>query len=165
MNDSKPTSALNLVSVRRAVLVSVCIGLVGGFYFAMQPSSVSYRLAERLQQLDAPVSFAEITPFDWDHVYVFPPYTSHAVIQSSLGFEWNPLWHTTIEHSDGVCLVVFVKNKSVAHWFEHLRNQGDLLELTRPEGFSRQDANFEWHRKRQKEFSRLTPVDRRQHAD
>lgn len=40
-------------------------------------------------------------------------------------------------------LVVFVQSGQVVDWFEYPRNQGELIELTSPQGYSREEARFE----------------------
>lgn len=34
------------------------------------------------------VRFRELTPFAWDRVFVFAPYTSHHEVERHLGFRW-----------------------------------------------------------------------------
>lgn len=55
----------------------------------------------------------DITPFEWDRMYVFQPYTTSAEINRRLGFEWSGAKSSGIEMFDSIKLLVFVKDKEV----------------------------------------------------
>ena len=80
-------------------------------------------------------------PSDWDRVCFVGPYQDDAFVEKTLGFSWPAERKTSIEDSDGITLLVFVKNRSVLAHVEHPRDHGDFNEL---EGqcFSPEDARF-----------------------
>jgi hypothetical protein len=104
-------------------------------------SQALWRQAERGP--GAVVDLDEIGPSGWDRVFVFPPYTSHGMIRQSLGCRWPDVESTSIDMSDGVNLLVFVRDGEVVGWFEHLRCRGDFAEeAVRTAGYARGEASF-----------------------
>src|SRR5262245_19606767 len=68
------------------------------------------------------VDLSQLTPFDWDRVYLFGPYTPSEKIHECVGFTWSQLGSFVPGYSEGWCLAVFVKDgRGVVHWFEHPR--------------------------------------------
>jgi hypothetical protein len=59
------------------------------------------------------VNIASITPFPWDKVFFFHPYTAPAAIDDALGFVWKNPAKDEIEFSDGFELIVFVRHSRV----------------------------------------------------
>lgn len=58
--------------------------------------------------------FSFINMFDWDKVYIIPPYTSRQTISDNIGIQFN--LPTTIQSSDTVNLLIFInKNKVVKY--------------------------------------------------
>jgi hypothetical protein len=88
------------------------------------------------------VDFTEVAPFAWDRVFVVRPYTPTSDIHARLGFWWHGATWSAIDAYDSFNLVVFVRNGAVVCWFDHPRNEGDLLELENPKGYSREEAKF-----------------------
>lgn len=132
--------------MRRVAILSLCGAIAAAFcgWLIVRSNAVSRALSEQVRRgPGTTVDFAEVAPFAWDRLYVFGPYTPHQRIHDSLGFRWPGIRATTIEYSEGVNLVVFVRSGEVVYWFEHPRNQGELLELARPQGYSREEARFQ----------------------
>jgi hypothetical protein len=101
-------------------------------------------LADEVQRgPGATVDFTRVAPFAWDRLYVFGPYTPPEQIHASLGFHWGGVEGTSIQESDGVNLVVFVKDGQVVHWFEHPRHRGELEAVADPRGYAREEAQFQ----------------------
>ncbi len=137
---------MGVLGVRRIVTLIICVGIVAaiGTWFVVRQNTLSLTLFEQVQRgPGTTVDFNEIAPFAWDRVYIFGPYTPHQRIHDSLGFHWPDVSATTIEYSDVVCLVVFVQSGQVVDWFEHTLNRGDLMQLTNPQGYSREEARFQ----------------------
>jgi hypothetical protein len=133
--------------VRWLPVFCVCAVICGGTWLVIsvfvRDRSVSRALADQVQRgPGAIVDFTEITPFAWDRVYVFEPYTGPKDIEASLGFRWEGVKDTTIEWSESVNLVVFVFDGRVVHWFEQPRNRGELLGLANSGGYTRNEARF-----------------------
>jgi len=55
----------------------------------------------------------DLTPFEWDRMYVIQPYTLPEAINRKLGFEWAGAKSSDIEMFDTIRLLVFVKGKEV----------------------------------------------------
>src|SRR5437660_8131334 len=59
------------------------------------------------------VHLASLTGFSWDRVHIFAPYTSQDTIDAQLGFAWPEAAATGISDSEGIALLVFVKDGKV----------------------------------------------------
>lgn len=88
------------------------------------------------------IDFAEIAPDPWERVHIFGPYASARQIDSGLGFHWKDAQRSSIETNDAITLVVFVRNGQVIAWFEHPRNEGDLVPVVDSNGYPRAQARF-----------------------
>jgi hypothetical protein len=133
--------------MQRGIIAGLCVAIGACCWFALRSSPVSVSLWEQVQRGPGTiVDFAAITPFAWDRVFIYGPYTPHQAIHDSLGFYWDGISRTTIPQSEGVDLVVFVNRDKVVHWFEHPCDRGDLgaltLDLTDPKGYTREEAKF-----------------------
>jgi hypothetical protein len=87
------------------------------------------------------VDFAELGP-GWDRLYIFGPYTRLETIHEAVGRPLPHTWATNIESSEGVNLVVFVRDKEIVGWFEQGRGRGDLCDIANRAGYSRDEARF-----------------------
>lgn len=87
------------------------------------------------------LDLAALTPFAWDRMYVFGPYTDHSRVERTLGFKWPEYAQTTIASSDSVCLLLFVAEGRIVHWCEQPRSV-DFVKLAGPHGYSPSDARF-----------------------
>ena len=87
------------------------------------------------------MSVADLTPFSWDRMFVFTPYTSQEEIERRLGFRWPDIHRTRIWMDDAVVLVVFVRGDSVVAWHDEPRSL-DLNGITRPEPYPPDSARF-----------------------
>ena len=88
------------------------------------------------------VDFTQFGPPDWERVYIFGPYTTPKQVAQSMGFEWPQVSQTSIHNGKGAYLVVFVEDGEVTGWFEHPRGQGDLGDIAKRYGYSREEARF-----------------------
>jgi hypothetical protein len=134
--------------MRSIITVFVCVGVLllaaGVYVWSVLPSaSVSRALAAEVHRGPGTVvDFAQVAKFPWDRVFIFQPYTSQADIDACLGFHWDGARWSNIEWSDGINLVVFVRNKSVVCWFDHSRGDGDWVIPANPKGYTPQEAKF-----------------------
>jgi hypothetical protein len=53
---------------------------------------------------------SEWTPFEWDTLYSFKPYTTKEKIYETVGYKWNDISETV---SEGMNQIVFIKNGKV----------------------------------------------------
>lgn len=66
------------------------------------------------------VNLKDLTPFGWDTVYSFDPYTSKEQIYETVGYKWDDISETL---SEGMNQVVFMKDgKVVCHVFGYPEN-------------------------------------------
>ncbi|ALC89118.1 hypothetical protein AM500_04420 [Bacillus sp. FJAT-18017] len=56
------------------------------------------------------VNLSDVTPFDWDVVYSFYPYTSKDTIYETVGYKWDGISETV---SEGMNQIVFLKDGKV----------------------------------------------------
>jgi hypothetical protein len=100
-----------------AVLIGQRLRLEEGLERAVHMYQIGYASHIRLD---------EFTDFAWELFYVFPPYTSEGEIERALGFNWLSVRFTTIEVSDSVNLLVFVREGRVVRWLEFPRGAGEF---------------------------------------
>ena len=148
-----------LVVRRRVILISavavfVCVVIAGAWAASwvlgvrVWRDSVSRRIAERVASDDGrPIDLTELADFDWDRVYCFDCYSGQGEIEKRLGFKWPGLGGSEIEMSEGVTLIVFVKDGRVVRSFDQPRNAGDFGGIDNPGGLSRSEARFVVSRK------------------
>lgn len=129
------------------ILLGLVIPLLGaGALLWVRGRSVSAAIAARAAA-GGELDLAEVADFEWDKVYLFGPYTPRQYVGEALGFEWPSLGGSDIESSDGVTLVVFVKDGRVVKSFDHPRHRGDFLPVTpgigaANSGFTKAQAKF-----------------------
>ena len=71
----------------------------------------NYHLKQNMQTISASeVTLNAVVPFEWDTVYTFPPYTSKAKIEKTIGFESNEIKETV---NEGMVNLLFVKGNTV----------------------------------------------------
>lgn len=58
--------------------------------------------------------FKEITPFDWDYMYSFTPYTPKEDIENTIGFKWSKIVESV---NEGTNQVIFTKRNKVVCYF------------------------------------------------
>lgn len=75
------------------------------------------------------IQIAKLTPFHWDSLYIFKPYTSMDSVHSVLGYKWEGFNNTTIDRTDGINLLLFTENDSVINYIRWPRNKGDFLRV------------------------------------
>jgi hypothetical protein len=103
--------------------------------------SVQSRLEAAVASGATSFDFASDGALAWDRMYVFDCYSSRASVEKNLGFSWPDFRKTTVESSDSVLLVVFVKNGNVVDWYEQPRKI-ELGYLANGKGYARSEALF-----------------------
>jgi hypothetical protein len=93
----------------------------------------------------AVIDFSSIkTPFLWDRLYVFEPYTNLSEIENVLGKSFNK--ETCFRESwvsDGVALLVFTNNGQVMQCLDYGRNKNDFAYIAKYEtGLLIEQARF-----------------------
>jgi hypothetical protein len=87
------------------------------------------------------VDFAKLTPFQWERMCVFGPYSNRESTENRLGFAWKDYPSGQLD-SDALTLVVFVCEQRVVRWFIHPMAKGDL-EVLRGKDYLPNQAKFE----------------------
>ncbi|WP_413306381.1 hypothetical protein AA0X95_05645 [Bacillus sp. 1P10SD] len=73
------------------------------------------------------VHLREVTPFDWDVVYSFPPYTMKESIYKTVGYKWDQISETV---NEGMDQIVFMKDgKVVCYIYGYPENKGYGLSI------------------------------------
>ena len=74
------------------------------------------------------VNLREVTPFDWDVAYSFPPYTMKESIYKTVGYKWDRISETV---NEGMDQIVFMKEgKVVCYLYGYPKNNGYGLSFT-----------------------------------
>lgn|SRR5690554_6694697 len=75
-----------------------------------------------IEQSVETVNLLDITPFEWDTVYSFDPYTSKEKVYETVGYKWDNISETV---SEGMNQIVFMKDeKVVCYIFGYPQNNG-----------------------------------------
>lgn len=88
------------------------------------------------------ISMSDVTPFEWDELFIFPPYSSEEMVNEALGFAWQEYDKSGIEYNDGHALLVFIRDDKTAAWCMNPRNNGDFAHLFNSNGYSKSKAVF-----------------------
>lgn len=68
------------------------------------------------------IHLSDITPFEWDVIYSFDPYTSKDMIYETVGYKWDNISETL---SEGMNQIVFLKDgKVVCYLYGYPENNG-----------------------------------------
>ncbi|MFC0562347.1 hypothetical protein [Halalkalibacter alkalisediminis] len=61
------------------------------------------------QSIDT-INLLDVTPFEWDVIYSFDPYTSKDIVYETVGYKWDNISETV---SEGMNQTVFLKGETV----------------------------------------------------
>lgn len=99
----------------RRIIVSIFLLLALGYSLIGNPAIAyrNYKLKNAILSVDSgqTISLNDITPYEWDTVYTFDPYTSRQEIEEIIGFKSRYIKETV---SEGMVQLLFVKGDSVA---------------------------------------------------
>ncbi len=87
------------------------------------------------------IDLASITPFTWERVYIFGPYTPTEQIVATVGTRWLGIRETNISSHDGIVLFVFVNKSRVVQQIDYPRSP-DFVDAVRESGYSILEAVF-----------------------
>jgi hypothetical protein len=87
------------------------------------------------------IDISTITPFEWERLYLFAPYTSKERIVEVTGIKWSGNQKTFIESNDGIVLFIFVNEDKVVQYIDYHRDPDFLLSV-RETGYSPSEAIF-----------------------
>jgi hypothetical protein len=87
------------------------------------------------------IDISTITPFTWEKLYLFGPYSTQERIATITGVGFAGHLDTTISSNDGIVLLVFVNKNSIVQYMEYPRST-DFLYVVRDMGYSPEEAVF-----------------------
>lgn len=75
------------------------------------------------------IDITSLTPFNWDELYIFKPYTLIESMDNKLEFDWDIPKNISILHDEIDNLLVFTKNDSVITYIQWPKNMGDFMRV------------------------------------
>ncbi|WP_301107442.1 hypothetical protein [Sporosarcina sp.] len=112
------------------IVVLLAFVLVRAFKKDLWKSNEALLQQEVVNIGDSPesVNLADVTPFKWDLVYSFDPYTSLDQIYETVGYKWDRISETV---SEGMDQLVFMKDgKVVCYVYGYPANNGYGIHFT-----------------------------------
>ena len=103
------------------------------------------QINEQRKTNSATVRLKDVTDFEWDKIYVFPPYTTVKEIHTALGYDWEEATNTGIEMFDSYNLLVFTRLGKVVGYLKYPLNLGDFRGIyadRKQRGFTPEEAIF-----------------------
>jgi len=88
-------------------------------------------IVEKLDKVlaDKQIDIAKLTPFDWEQLYIFKPYTPISIIDSKLGYIWSGAEKTFINQEEEFDLLIFTENDKVINYIKWPINKGDFMRI------------------------------------
>lgn len=124
---SRIKNVLNYKKPKFLAIVSVFMLVVGMSIFLISNPDNNWKnnstkfvtqvdtLVEKSEDKELTVDdFKEITPFEWDYMYSFTPYTPKEDIENTIGFKWSKI---TENVNEGTNQVIFTKGNKVVCYF------------------------------------------------
>jgi hypothetical protein len=111
---------------------------------------LSNKLKEVIQN-EKIIKFHDITPFEWEEMYIFKPYATKKDFQKTLGVSWKGqmslvdiFFPSTLIVDEIEQMFVFTKDKKVIQYFYYRINDGDFILLTNEKipKFTKDEAVF-----------------------
>lgn len=120
------------------ILSTACLGQ------GQKLSPISQSMAAQLKAEEGtPLDLSQVGPDTWQRVCIFGPYTDNKTAEQTLGFAWDLEQVTALDMSDGINVLVFIRNPAeVVAYTAHPRDKGDFADIT-PQCFEREQAQFE----------------------
>lgn len=121
-------TAAFLTALLATSLTSACAGDPESVRWA-RGEAVGRLVAELLQQKDSvdTVNLADLAPFRWDSLYIFPPRTPVSVVDSVIAIPWGGAELSGIARVDTAALLVFTDGGEVVAATMHPREYGDFV--------------------------------------
>lgn len=146
MINARRTPSRRVILVTGVFLLSLTVLLYALLIPVVQRNQLQAALSRsvRMYQIGyaSHIDLQAFTGFEWDRLFVFPPYTPPDSIDESLGFAWGRSVQTSISWSDEINLLVFLKQGRVVRWIEVPRNTADFAPVAAESPFTPQNARF-----------------------
>ncbi len=108
-----------VVIVMLSVVVS--INLLNKDLWEMNEELLREQITSIEQSVET-INLLDVTPFEWDVVYSFDPYTSKEKVYKTVGYKWDNISETV---SEGMNQIVFMKEeKVVCYLYGYPENNG-----------------------------------------
>jgi hypothetical protein len=115
---SKKTIILLLVGI---ICIAFTINLLKKDIWEKNEESLKEEVLELRPSVET-IHLRDITPFDWDEVYSFHPYTSKEDIYKTIGYQWDAISETV---NEGMNQIVFMQDgKVVCYVYGYPENNG-----------------------------------------
>lgn len=88
------------------------------------------------------IDLADFTDFNWDRVFVFPPYTALDTIDAAIGYGWARGVNLSLPVNGSVNLLVFIRDGRVVRHIEMPRSEADFSGAAEQSPFTPQTARF-----------------------
>ena len=124
--------------------IILCAFLISGCGGVNEKSPTAKKIEQAVRQGAGTIfEMKTMTDFQWDHFFVFEPYTLRKKIHETAGVSFlkeNEI-PTSVEEAD--CLLVFMQSKNVVKYFTYRRSNGDFDTLAKKtDGFTPDEAVF-----------------------
>lgn len=100
--------------MKKMITITIVALVLLGWLLVGNPAAAlrRYRLKQAVSQLETGelVTLDALVPFDWEKVYTFPPYTSKAQMEETIGFKSDSIQETV---SEGMVQLLFVNKNTV----------------------------------------------------
>lgn len=91
---------------------------------------------------DTFLNFASTVQFEWDTIYILPPYTVLDHFHKSTGLDISCLNETGIQSRDDMNLIVFTKKSEIISYVNYSRKDGDFYIPNSKNYITHEDSNF-----------------------
>ncbi|OXM87458.1 hypothetical protein [Paenibacillus rigui] len=113
------------------LFIAVLIGLIKKDIWEVNADLLKEEVLS-IEQFVKTVNLNDITPFEWDVVYSFDPYTTKDTIYETVGYKWDNISETV---NEGMNQIVFMRNgKVVCYLYGYPENNGYGIYFTGENG-------------------------------
>lgn len=137
-----------MISEKNVVIFAITALMLAAVVMGLAPKDLwdenEELLKEEVQLIESStetINLLDITPFEWDVVHSFTPYTPVEDVYERVGYEWDDNISETV--SEGMNQLVFMKDeKVVCYIYGYPENNGYGIELLASTLTSEDDLTF-----------------------
>ena len=118
--------------MRSIFVIGIAMLIAGCDLSYFYSGKVGKAIRKELRELNKQeLVMSEITPFEWDELFLFEPYTSNYTVCKKIDIPFDQCEKEIPEKSggDGEMYIVFLKNKNIVHKEMYIRFNGDFTPL------------------------------------
>ncbi|MBP3952986.1 hypothetical protein [Bacillus suaedae] len=124
-----------MISEKNVVIIAITALILGAVVVGLSPKDLwdenEGLLKDEVQSIEGStetINLLDITPFEWDVVHSFTPYTPVEDVYERVGYEWDDTISETV--SEGMYQIVFMKDeKVVCYIYGYPENNGYGIDL------------------------------------